>query len=86
MNMDDQHRLRKWSMKIFNEYRNLLTDLITLGQKQQQIRTLAPQDIVTTLRGILNSYTFQRVFLNGTSSIEQDCNNILDIFMNGVKA
>ncbi len=85
MNMDSHYRLHKFGMKIYSTFLQILIDLVDMGQRQKVIRAIDRMEIAIILRGILDSYTFQRVFLRSSSSIEHDCKSIIDIFINGVK-
>jgi hypothetical protein len=38
------------------------------------------------LRGLLNAFTFQSIFMNTEYSLVDETTHVLDLFLNGVKA
>ena len=83
--MDSHYKLHKWGREIFLNFFNTMLGLIRMGQNQDELGNIDPTSAAKALRGILNSYTFHRVFWESDLTIEQECAQIINIFLNGVK-
>ncbi|MCJ7813281.1 TetR/AcrR family transcriptional regulator [bacterium] len=81
---DEGHdRVKEYGMKAFQKYFQLMVKLIKLGQKEKLIRKRDPDVFGKTLRGLLNSFTFHRIFWGSPYSTEEETNQIVDIFLHG---
>jgi len=78
------YRLHQIGMKFFQMFIDIIDDLIKIGQRQKIVRGIESSVLTKGLRGILNSFTFQRVFQGNSESIEKETEQILDLFLNGV--
>lgn len=85
--MDDRHRDRFKShmVKSFYDYENLLQKFVMEGQIQGIFRKIAPETITKALRGLLNSFTFQCIFIGSKGSLVEQTPHVLDLFLNGVQ-
>jgi TetR/AcrR family transcriptional regulator len=81
---NDHYRLHQIGMKFFQMFIDIIDDLIKIGQRQKIVRGIESSVLTKGLRGILNSFTFQRVFQGNSESIEKETEQILDLFLNGV--
>jgi TetR/AcrR family transcriptional regulator len=84
INMDEHIRLHAWGIKTFQMFFEQFVKLIKYGQVQKAIRKIDPTVIAKGLRGILNSFTFQNVFMGTNSSIEKETEQIVDLFLHGI--
>ncbi len=83
LNMDDHYRLHQFGMGAFQMFFNLIIELIEIGKKQKIIRNIEAAVLAKNLRGILNSFTFHRVFLGSQETVEQETDHIVDLFLHG---
>lgn len=85
--MEDRHRDRFKShmVKSFYDYENLFQKFVIEGQKQGIFRKIPPETITNALRGLLNSFTFQCIFLGSKDSLAGETPHVLDLFLNGVQ-
>ena len=81
---NDHYRLHQIGMKFFQMFIDIIDDLIKIGQRQKILRGIESSVLTKGLRGILNSFTFQRVFQGSSESLEKETEQILDLFLNGV--
>lgn len=84
MGDEDHNRLRNHMVESFFSYNDLLLNFINEGQQNRIFRKLKPDLITKTLRGLLNSFTFECIFMDTECSLVNETSNILDIFLNGV--
>ncbi len=81
---DEGHdRMKEYGMKAFKTYLEIMVSLIKLGQRQKLIRKNDPEIFGKMLSGLLNSLTFHRTFWTSPYSIEEETNQIVDIFLHG---
>ena len=72
-------------VKSFFDYGDLLQRFVVEGQKQKIFRKMPPELITKALRGLLNSFTFQCIFMEGEYSLVEETPRVLDLFLNGVQ-
>ena len=84
LNVDDHYRLHQFGMGAFQTFFNLFIELIEIGKKQKIIRNIETVVLAKNLRGILNSFTFHRVFLGSQETVEQETDHVVDLFLHGV--
>ncbi len=88
-NRMDKHytdRLKAHMIKSFDDFEEMMQAFIIEGQIQKILRSIRPDLITKALRGLLNSFTFQCIFLNSECSLENETSHVMDLFLNGVKA
>lgn len=81
---NDHYRLHQIGMKFFQMFIDIIDDLIKIGQRQKIVRKMESSALTKSLRGILNSFTFQRVFQGSSESLETETDQIVDLFLHGV--
>ena len=86
--MKDHHRYRfkEHMVKSFFNYEDLFQRFVVEGQKQKIFRKIPPELITKALRGLLNSFTFQCIFMEREYSLVEETPRVLDLFLNGVQA
>ena len=72
-------------IKSFDDFEELMQTLIVKGQEEKVLRELRPDLITKALRGLLNAFTFQCIFMNTEYSLADETPHVLDLFLNGVK-
>lgn len=85
----DKHytdRLKAHMIKSFDDFEEMMQAFIIEGQIQKILRSIRPDLMTKALRGLLNSFTFQCIFLNSECSLENETPHVMDLFLNGVKA
>lgn len=83
ISIDDHYRFQQFGMNAFQMFFDLIIELIEIGKKQKVIRNIEPVMLAKNLRGILNSFTFHRVFLGSQETVEQETDCIVDLFLQG---
>ena len=84
--MEHQNKMREWAIEINNKILNIVVQIIEMGQRQKLVRNVSPTDAGIILRGVLNSYVFQRIFMGSNLTIDQETDQVVDIFLYGIKA
>ena len=77
--------LKKHMIKSFDDFESMLVAFITEGQEQQILRSMPPDLMTKALRGLLNAFAFQCIFMDSECSLEKGTPHVLDLFLNGVK-
>ncbi len=77
--------MKEYGMKAFQKYFQIMIKLIKLGQNQNVIRKVDPILFAKTIRGLINSFTFHRIFWDSSYSIEEETDQIVDIFLHGAQ-
>ena len=85
MKNHDRYRFKEHMVKSFFDYEVLLQRFVVEGQKQKIFRKMPPELITKALRGLLNSFTFQCIFMEGEYSLVEETPRVLDLFLNGVQ-
>lgn len=80
-----RYRFKEHMVKSFFDYGDLLQRFVVEGQKQKIFRKMPPELITKALRGLLNSFTFQCIFMEGEYSLVEETPRVLDLFLNGVQ-
>ncbi len=75
--------MKEYGMKSFEKYFQIMVKLIKLGQDQNFIQKTDPALLAKTIRGLINSFTFHRIFWSSPFSVEEETNQIVDIFLHG---
>jgi TetR/AcrR family transcriptional regulator len=83
LSMDEHYRLQNFSMGVFHKFFDLMIKLIEIGKKQHVIRSIETVVLAKNLRGILNAFTFHRVFLGSQETVEQETDHVVDLFLHG---
>lgn len=83
LDANSHYRLHQISIKLFKKFFDLMDSLIEIGQKQKIVREVDKSVLSKSLRGILNSYTFHRVFLGSEESVEKEVDHLVDLFLHG---
>ena len=83
-----QHfQMHEHSGEVYQASLNLTVKLIQIGQKQKVVREINPESASKMLWGILYSYIFHRILTKDINPFdENEADQIVDLFMNGVKA
>ena len=86
--MDEHYadRLKAHMIKSFDDFEELILILIAKGQEENVLRALRPDLITKSLRGLLNAFTFQSIFMNNEYSLVDETPHVFDLFLYGVKA
>ncbi len=85
MDIKGQNRLRDHMIKTYYDYESVLQKFIKEGQKEGILRSIDPGAVTKALRGLLNSFTFDWIFIQAKGSLVQQTSTVLDIFLKGVK-
>ena len=84
--MEHENKMREWAIEINNKILRIVGQIIENGQRQKIVRNISPEGASVILHGMLNSYVFQRIFWGSNVTIDQDTDQVVDIFLNGIKA
>lgn len=84
MTMDDHYRMHDLGIKVFNQFLKLTEKLVKEGKKENSIGNIDVDIAARGIRGILNSFVFQWIFANEKISIEQETEQIKNLFLYGV--
>ncbi|MBN2031381.1 TetR/AcrR family transcriptional regulator [bacterium] len=77
--------MKEYGMKAFQKYFQIMVKLIKLGQSQNVIRKIDPLLLAKTIRGLINSFTFHRIFWGDSYAIEEETDQVVDIFLHGAQ-
>ena len=84
---EGHHRMRAHGMKAFQKtFFLIMNKLIKFGQAQKIICKGDPEIYTKMIRGLINSFTFHRIFWGSQYSIDEETKQIVDIFLHGVAA
>jgi AcrR family transcriptional regulator len=83
LSMDEHYRLHKFGMDAFQMFFDLMIGLIEIGKKQKVVRDIETVVLAKNLRGVLNAFTFHRVFLGSEETVEQETDHVVDLFLHG---
>lgn len=81
---DSHYQMHDWGLKIFSRFLEIIRELVETGQREGSIRNVDADSAARGLRGILNSFVFQRVFTRNMMTIEDETDQVLDFFLHGV--
>lgn len=86
--MDEHYteRLKAHMIKSFDDFEEMMQAFIIEGQKQKILRSIGPDLMTKALRGLLNSFTFQCIFLDSECSLVNETSHVMDLFLNGARA
>lgn len=85
MHEDDRYRLRNHMLRVFSDYESLLVNFVREGQQEGFFRSMEPQMIAKSLRGLLNSFAFQRIFVDSQAPLTDETAYVVDLFLNGAR-
>ncbi|MBN2416414.1 TetR/AcrR family transcriptional regulator [bacterium] len=80
----NHNRMHATAYETFMIFSTIIARLIVKGKDQNRIRRIDSDIAARSLRGILNSFSFDRAFTGDTTPIAAVTDSIVDIFMNGV--
>ncbi len=86
MSGEEHKKFHEMTLDIYQIYFQILLDLVLRGQKQDVIRKMDPEAVTKMLRGMIDSYISQRLFIGSKNTIEDEAAELMDLFLNGVKA
>jgi AcrR family transcriptional regulator len=86
MSMEQHYAFHRYAKEAFTGILNVVHEIIQSGQKQAVLRKLDTTKSGRHLIGILNAFIYQRIILGSSSSLEEDMEFIMDVFLNGMKA
>lgn len=80
---EGHHRMKEHGMKAFQTNFDIMIKLIKFGQAQKLIRKGDPEIYTKMIRGLINSFTFHRIFWGSRYTIDEETKQIIDIFLYG---
>jgi AcrR family transcriptional regulator len=84
MKIEHRNRLHDWAHETFQIFFKIMVDFLKQGQDKKIFRDMDIISVAKTLRGILNSFTFHRVFLSSDATLDEETELIMDLFLHGV--
>ncbi|MBN2104659.1 TetR/AcrR family transcriptional regulator [bacterium] len=83
--MDAHYQMHDYAKEIFNQFNDILAELIKKGVADHCLRSVDIFSMVKMLGGILNNFTYYQIFISSTMSPAGETELIIDLFLNGVK-
>jgi len=80
---DSKNRMRKLVLESYKKFQNLILEFVTEGIECGYLRKIKPEIAMKSLRGILNSFTFNVVLNAGEGELKAQVPDVLDVFLNG---
>jgi len=80
---DSKNRMRKLVLESYKKFQNLILEFVKEGIECGYLRNMNPEIAMKSLRGILNSFTFNVVLNAGEGDLKAQVPDVLDVFLNG---
>ena len=86
MSTEEHYKFHRYAKGAFADFFKVIDEIVKKGQKEGILRPVDPGHTARYLIGVLNAFTFQRVIFGTTSSVDEDVDFVMNVFLNGVKA
>lgn len=86
LDFETHYKMHDYSSEILNALFKVVIELMQKGQQSRVLRNDDPRTLSKILIALLNVYTFQRIILKEKSKHEQEVDEVVMYFLNGVKA
>jgi AcrR family transcriptional regulator len=83
--LEAHYQMHDYATEMLGQFMSTLTRLLQNGIRQNVLRVLDATDMAKGLAGLLNTFTFYRIFTPSGKSPEDDCETIMELFLNGVR-
>ena len=83
--LEAHYQLHDYATEIMGQFMSTITQLLNIGIRENVLRALDVTDMAKGLAGLLNTFTFYRIFSSSGKSPEDECETIMELFLNGVK-
>ncbi|MCD6118163.1 TetR/AcrR family transcriptional regulator [bacterium] len=80
---DSKNRMRKHVLESYMRFQNLILSFVKEGIECGYLRNINSEVAMKSLRGILNSFTFDVVLNAGEGELKAQVPDVLDVFLNG---
>ena len=84
---ETHYKFHDYAKDVYQIFYDLICRMIKQGQKENILRPDRTEAMCKVLRGILNSYTFHRIFDPGSSSVpvEEEAEEVVELFIKGAQ-
>jgi len=83
--IEAHYKMHDYATEIMGQYMSTIILLLQKGIRQNYLRVLDVTAMAKALAGLLNTFTFYRIFSTSDNSPEEDCELIMELFLNGVR-
>lgn len=84
IDIESHNKMHRAAHEAFWTFSKIIAELIAKGKAEKRLRTIDTDIAAKTLRGIINSFSFDRAFAGDATSLEDLADAVVDVFMNGV--
>jgi AcrR family transcriptional regulator len=81
--LQDRSRFRKHVLQSFKDYTLILKNFIEEGQKEGVLREYPSLAFTKALKGLMDAFTFQWIFIGSNGSLTRETAHIVDLFLHG---
>ncbi len=83
--MDVHYKFHDSSHEILGRFMGIISKLLEKGIRENRLRSVDVNSMSKMLAGMLNGFTFYRVFMENASTAEEDAGVMMDLILNGIK-
>ncbi len=84
LSLASKSEMHDYAHAAFHSFYGIMQSVIREGISRRLLREVNIDHATKVLRGIINSFTFHRVFIEKKEEVDVEVDAIIDIFMNGV--
>ncbi|MFC1568622.1 TetR/AcrR family transcriptional regulator [bacterium] len=83
--IEAHYQMHDYADEIVNKFIASISQLLKRGVEEKYLKSMDILPMAKMLAGILNTFTFYRIFSSSDVSPEEETEMIIDLFLNGVK-
>ena len=85
MDTEDHHQLHQYAMEITLSMSELTKSLLVKGGKQGQLRDIDLSDANKALRGIMDTFIFEKICCPEDRDLKDETSAIMDLYLKGIQ-